>query len=521
MVCYQYQIYGFCSNGLMCRFGSQHIDHDKGLNLSRPVEQGGVIKRVDINVLGKELQSLLRKKNYNNKPPPMAAAAAAAAAVAAAAAAAVPLVAVDESKDEVLPTSQALPASSSSLSFPVAPFNSTPLDGRVKLVDFRNKIYIAPLTTVGNLPFRRIMKDFGADITCGEMAMSTNLINGQASEWALLRRHSSEDVFGVQIAGSNVDLMRNVCKILDQETSTDYVDINCGCPIDILCDKGCGAALMTKPGKLCDVVSAMCKSLTTRSVTVKIRTGWSESDPNAHKLVPQIQKIAAAKKQHIAAIFVHGRSRLQRYHRLANWDYVAQVARSQNPDLPLIPIIGNGDIFSYQDWESHQSLISDKLEGDAEQRGLCSCAMIGRGALIKPWIPTEIKEQRLIDMPASERLEMLKRFCNYGMEHWGSDQQGINTTRRFLLEWLSFLHRYVPVGLMEYPEVAQKLQQRSPAHIGRCDLETLLGSSNSKDWVRISEMLLGPVSGEFFFAPKHQSNSYGPEVGGGDASSNG
>lgn len=94
---------------------------------------------------------------------------------------------------------------------------------------------------------------------------------------------------------------------------------------------------------------------------------------------------------------------------------------------------------------------------------------------------------------------------NYGLEHWGSDIQGINATRRFLLEWLSFLHRYVPVGLLERP---QQMSQRPPLYFGRCDTETLLTSPHAKDWIKISEMFLGPVADDYQFFPKHKSNSY-------------
>ena len=137
---------------------------------------------------------------------------------------------------------------------------------------------------------------------------------------------------------------------------------------------------------------------------------------------------------------------------MANWDYIQEVANSQSPDLPRIPVIGNGDIFSYVDYE-------EKIK----REGVNATAMIARGALIKPWLPTEIKERRHWDISATERLDILKDFVRFGLEHWGSDQQGVNNTRRFLLEWLSFLHRYIPVGMLEV--LPQEMNQRPPIHM--------------------------------------------------------
>jgi tRNA-dihydrouridine synthase 3 len=135
--------------------------------------------------------------------------------------------------------------------------------------------------------------------------------------------------------------------------------------------------------------------------------------------------------------------------------------------------------------------------------------MCGRGALIKPWIFEEIKRGELWDISANERLDMLQKFATYGMAHWGSDNQGIKVTRSYLCEWLSFQHRYVPVGLIETSLLPQKINQRPQAFKGRSELETLMGSPNVNDWIKLTEMtLLGKVPESFTFIPKHKSNSY-------------
>eukprot|EP01038_Epipyxis_sp_PR26KG_P004230 gene4230-6006_t len=526
--CYQFETFGYCPNGLMCRYGTKHINFETGENVKRPIELGGVIERIPINILRKEIQIILRKKKYgemikqqkeinseaNTKLLPSIINSDASEATCTLtsqlnnidASNVGSILIVDEKVDHIV-TDQIIDKSLPSIHprLDSKPIGSISFNDKnyVKLVDFSNKVYVAPLTTVGNLPFRRILKEFGADITCGEMAMANNIIDGQASEWALLRRHQSEDIFGIQVAGNQADILSRSAQILEHETRSDFVDLNCGCPIDVVCNKGCGASLLTKPNKLCDIVNSMSKQLS-RSITVKVRTGWDDKNPTTHKLIPMLQKSGKGK---IAAIMIHGRSRLQRYSKLANWEYILQAAQSQDPTLPRIPIIGNGDILSWEDWNNHQNKLEINLrDSDSEMLGLCSCAMLARGALIRPWLPTEIKEKRHIDMSASDRLDMLKRFCNYGLEHWGSDQQGLDTTRRFLLEWLSFLHRYVPVGLLENGQ-SQKMNQSKPIYLGRSDLETLLGSSDCNNWIKISELLLGPTPDNFHFIPKHKANN--------------
>ncbi|KAF9624239.1 hypothetical protein IFM89_009038 [Coptis chinensis] len=97
----------------------------------------------------------------------------------------------------------------------------------------------------------------------------------------------------------------------------------------------------------------------------------------------------------------------------------------------------------------------------------------------QPWIFTEIKEQRHRDISSGERLNILKDYANFGLQHWGSHTKGVEATRHFLLEWLSYTYRYVPIGLLDV--IPQRLNWRPPSYCGRDDLETLMAFESAAD----------------------------------------
>jgi len=266
-------------------------------------------------------------------------------------------------------------------------------------LNWSNKTYLGPLTTVGNLPFRRLCVSFGADITCGEMGLATSFLSGSKEEWSLVRRHPSETMFGVQVAGSKPTTLAPIAEVFAKECNSgiDFVDLNCGCPIDLVFRTGSGSALLDAAGKLGKILVGMNRALGEIPLTVKLRTGVKEGRNNAHRLMPRI-----GAEWNVAAMTLHGRTRQQRYTKLADWEYIKECvqavrAREADQDLPRIPIFGGGDAFSAEDYWS--KVESSGVDG----------VMIARGALIKPWIFTEIKERREWDISSRERLELIRK----------------------------------------------------------------------------------------------------------------
>lgn len=296
----------------------------------------------------------------------------------------------------------------------------------------RGQLMLAPLTRGGCLPFRRLCAAHGAKVTYSEMAFARQLLKGNRKELAILRRAGNEQCYGVQIATNVIDEGVRA-GVLVAEAGADFLDLNCGCPIYEATRRGLGAALLRKPHKLARLVNGIAARLPL-PLTVKIRLGESADKINVHEMVGLLEQAGAA------AVTVHGRTMEQRYKKAADWELVQQVAAQHS-----VPLVGNGDVLTH--YEVRRRL---------DSHGLLT-VMVGRGALIKPWLFQEVKEGRELCPTASERVGIYRQLVAYMKEHFRDDARGKRAAFYFLPWHFNFFARYRPMPEAVYG--AASLQQ--------------------------------------------------------------
>ena len=282
---------------------------------------------------------------------------------------------------------------------------------------FDGRLIMAPMTRGTDLPFRRLATEHGAEVCVGEMAYAHKIVRGEGSERALLRRHPSEKIFGVQLAGKDPGLMAEAARIAEQ-SGADFVDVNLGCPIDDATKRGFGAALLGRAKRVGDIVSAM-KSAVSVPVTIKLRLGWSSEKPTFLKIA------LAAQEAGVDAVTLHPRSRAQRYRRPADWSSVGTLVEALT-----VPVIGNGDVLTWRD------------AGRRMAETGCAAVMVGRWALAKPWIFHEFATSTDAEPDAEGRLAVVRRYVELCREHFRDDEKGRRRTRRFLVFHQDFFRRY-------------------------------------------------------------------------------
>ena len=254
------------------------------------------------------------------------------------------------------------------------------------MLDFDKGIYVlAPLAGYTDLPFRSLVKKFGADLTISEMISANALVYNSKKTYDMLKKSSLESPYIVQIAGFKTESIKKAVEILNAIDSIDGIDLNCGCPVPKVVSQCAGSALLQDLSQVQRVIETIKKYSQKRYVSAKIRLGFNEKIPD---------KIALACESAGADfISIHGRTRAGRYKAKVDYEAIACAREAVN-----IPVIANGDITSLEKANEVK-----KITG-------CKSLMIGRGAVGNPWIFYQLKNN--LEKVSKEKI------CEIVLEHY-------------------------------------------------------------------------------------------------------
>ncbi len=283
----------------------------------------------------------------------------------------------------------------------------------------------APMAGVTDLPFRQILREYGAELVFTEMVSSHGLVQCNSRTESLLDIRPRDGYTGVQIFGADPEIMARAAERVEQEYTSDLIDINMGCPAPKVTGGGAGAALLRTPELACDIVKAVKKSVDL-PVTAKLRKGWDIDDSSSLGLAEKLVDAG------VDALALHGRTREQFYQGEADREVIVELVNRVE-----VPVIGNGDIFSAED-----------AERMLETTG-CQAVMLARGIRGNPWLLRQ--GRRLIEKgrPASEPdyEEIIDQACNHlrrAVDYYGPER-GVRIMRKHISWYLKGLPYCSPV----------------------------------------------------------------------------
>ncbi|MDR0660601.1 MAG: tRNA dihydrouridine synthase DusB [Prevotellaceae bacterium] len=284
-------------------------------------------------------------------------------------------------------------------------------------------VLLAPMEDVTDPSFRFVCKRFGADMMYTEFVSSDGLIRDTRKTLEKLAVYDYERPIGIQLYGHLTDAMVESAKIVE-EAKPDIIDINFGCPVKKIANRGAGSGMMREPDKLVEMTRQIVQAVKL-PVTVKTRLGWDEDSKIIVELAERLQDAG------IAALTIHGRTRAQLYKGEADWTLIGEVKRNHRMK---IPIIGNGDINS-----------AAKAKEMFDRYGVDGI-MVGRATYGRPWIFGEIKHylgtgELLPEPGVAERVELAKMHLAKSVEVKG-DKVGILEMRRHFSSYFKALPNF-------------------------------------------------------------------------------
>lgn len=291
---------------------------------------------------------------------------------------------------------------------------------KINNIEIDKALLLAPMEDVTNIGFRKLCKEFGADMVYTEFVNSDGLVRNNDKTRKKMLITESERPVGIQIYGGNLDSMIGAAKIAEEQ-NPDVIDINAGCWVKKVANRGAGAGLLLDPPYLQKIVKEIVNAVG-KPITVKTRIGWDENNIMILEVAKRLQDAGAA------ALTIHCRTRKQGHKGEPDWEWIARIKQVVD-----IPVALNGGVMSAQDAKK----AFDETGADA--------VMIARGVIGNPWIFRQAKElifeeKNVEDITPEEKIYTALRHLKYEIEVADQEKWAVIPFRKFYTGYLKGLH---------------------------------------------------------------------------------